>query len=48
MAGGRSIVRNFLAQTLDEIDLSALRDIARIFELVKLVGNGTYEQQFFF
>ncbi|RMC19570.1 hypothetical protein DUI87_03128 [Hirundo rustica rustica] len=33
---------------LDEINFLALRDLARIFELMELVGNGTYEQQFFF
>ncbi|KAI7792626.1 TRAF2 and NCK interacting kinase b isoform X5 [Triplophysa rosa] len=32
------------ARGLDEIDLSALRDPAGIFELVELVGNGTYGQ----
>ncbi|XP_074477308.1 TRAF2 and NCK interacting kinase b isoform X25 [Sebastes fasciatus] len=32
------------ARSLDEIDLSALRDPAGIFELVELVGNGTYGQ----
>ncbi|XP_052472328.1 TRAF2 and NCK-interacting protein kinase isoform X1 [Carassius gibelio] len=31
-------------RTLNEIDLSALRDPAGIFELVELVGNGTYGQ----
>ncbi|XP_030628973.1 TRAF2 and NCK interacting kinase a [Chanos chanos] len=32
------------ARSLDEIDLSALRDPAGIFDLVELVGNGTYGQ----
>ncbi|XP_071998914.1 TRAF2 and NCK-interacting protein kinase isoform X13 [Engystomops pustulosus] len=32
------------ARSLDEIDLTALRDPAGIFELVELVGNGTYGQ----
>ncbi|XP_059419659.1 TRAF2 and NCK-interacting protein kinase-like isoform X5 [Carassius carassius] len=32
------------ARSLHEIDLSALRDPAGIFELVELVGNGTYGQ----
>ncbi|KAK9533924.1 hypothetical protein VZT92_009012 [Zoarces viviparus] len=32
------------ARSLDEIDLSALRDPAGIFELVELVGTGTYGQ----
>uniref|UniRef100_A0A8C6RYU3 non-specific serine/threonine protein kinase n=1 Tax=Nannospalax galili TaxID=1026970 RepID=A0A8C6RYU3_NANGA len=32
------------ARSLDEIDLLALRDPAGIFELVELVGNGTYGQ----
>ncbi|XP_067334693.1 TRAF2 and NCK interacting kinase a isoform X10 [Channa argus] len=32
------------ARSLDEIDLSCLRDPAGIFELVELVGNGTYGQ----
>ncbi|XP_023650712.1 misshapen-like kinase 1 isoform X1 [Paramormyrops kingsleyae] len=31
-------------RSLDEIDLSALRDPAGIFELVEVVGNGTYGQ----
>ncbi|MXQ96806.1 hypothetical protein E5288_WYG020947 [Bos mutus] len=32
------------AHSLDDIDLSALRDPAGIFELVEVVGNGTYGQ----
>ncbi|XP_063075079.1 TRAF2 and NCK interacting kinase a isoform X2 [Engraulis encrasicolus] len=32
------------ARCLDDIDLTALRDPAGIFELVELVGNGTYGQ----
>ncbi|XP_053528582.1 misshapen-like kinase 1 isoform X1 [Artibeus jamaicensis] len=32
------------ARSLDDIDLSALRDPAGIFELVEVVGNGTYGQ----
>ncbi|XP_028831079.1 TRAF2 and NCK interacting kinase a isoform X2 [Denticeps clupeoides] len=32
------------ARSLNEIDLAALRDPAGIFELVELVGNGTYGQ----
>lgn len=30
------------------MDILARRDSAEYFELVKLVGNGTYEQQFYF
>uniref|UniRef100_A0A1I7X5S2 Protein kinase domain-containing protein n=1 Tax=Heterorhabditis bacteriophora TaxID=37862 RepID=A0A1I7X5S2_HETBA len=29
---------------LDDIDLNALRDPAGIFELIEVVGNGTYGQ----
>ncbi|XP_064357248.1 misshapen-like kinase 1 isoform X1 [Dromaius novaehollandiae] len=32
------------ARSLDDIDLSSLRDPAGIFELVEVVGNGTYGQ----
>uniref|UniRef100_UPI00358F1543 mitogen-activated protein kinase kinase kinase kinase 4-like isoform X4 n=2 Tax=Myxine glutinosa TaxID=7769 RepID=UPI00358F1543 len=32
------------ARSLDDIDLTALRDPAGIFELVEVVGNGTYGQ----
>ncbi|XP_072349579.1 misshapen-like kinase 1 isoform X2 [Scyliorhinus torazame] len=32
------------ARSLDDIDLAALRDPAGIFELVEVVGNGTYGQ----
>ncbi|KAJ8254754.1 hypothetical protein GJAV_G00197000 [Gymnothorax javanicus] len=35
---------NAPARRLDEIDLAALRDPAGIFELVEVVGNGTYGQ----
>uniref|UniRef100_A0A3Q2XFT9 Protein kinase domain-containing protein n=1 Tax=Hippocampus comes TaxID=109280 RepID=A0A3Q2XFT9_HIPCM len=31
-------------RSLDSIDLAALRDPAGIFELVEVVGNGTYGQ----
>ncbi|EFA04277.2 Misshapen-like kinase 1 [Tribolium castaneum] len=30
--------------SLDEIDLTALKDPAGIFELIEVVGNGTYGQ----
>jgi serine/threonine protein kinase len=30
--------------TLDEIDLASLKDPAGIFELIEVVGNGTYGQ----
>jgi hypothetical protein len=30
--------------SLDDIDLNALRDPAGIFELIEVVGNGTYGQ----
>ena len=30
--------------TLDDIDLSSLRDPAGIFDLIEVVGNGTYGQ----
>jgi serine/threonine protein kinase len=32
------------SSTLDEIDLAALKDPAGIFELLEVVGNGTYGQ----
>ncbi|XP_078474311.1 misshapen-like kinase 1 [Lampetra planeri] len=32
------------ARSLDDIDLAALREPAGIFELVEVVGNGTYGQ----
>ncbi|XP_032993318.1 nik-related protein kinase isoform X2 [Lacerta agilis] len=35
---------DYTARSLDSIDLSALRDPAGIFELVQVVGNGTYGQ----
>ncbi|XP_053473808.1 misshapen-like kinase 1 isoform X2 [Ictalurus furcatus] len=35
---------NAPTRSLDEIDLAALRDPAGIFELVEVVGNGTYGQ----
>lgn len=47
MGSGRSMVSNSPAQSLDEIGLSVLQDITRIFELVKL-DSGAYKQQFFF
>jgi TRAF2/NCK-interacting kinase len=31
---------------LDDIDLSALKDPAGIFDLIEVVGNGTYGQVF--
>ncbi|XP_026161477.1 TRAF2 and NCK interacting kinase b isoform X2 [Mastacembelus armatus] len=40
----RTMASDSPARSLDEIDLSALRDPAGIFELVELVGNGTYGQ----
>lgn len=30
--------------SLDDIDLNALKDPAGIFELIEVVGNGTYGQ----
>ncbi|KAM8847778.1 mitogen-activated protein kinase kinase kinase kinase 4 isoform 1-T1 [Synchiropus picturatus] len=36
--------REYTTQSLDSIDLAALRDPAGIFELVEVVGNGTYGQ----
>ncbi|KAF4805147.1 hypothetical protein TURU_002006 [Turdus rufiventris] len=41
------MVSDFPLWNLDGINLSALQNFATIFELVELVGNGTYEQQFF-
>ncbi|XP_055727819.1 misshapen-like kinase 1 isoform X6 [Salvelinus fontinalis] len=35
---------NATTRSLDDIDLAALRDPAGIFELVEVVGNGTYGQ----
>ncbi|XP_069468828.1 nik-related protein kinase isoform X3 [Ambystoma mexicanum] len=35
---------DYTTRSLDNIDLSALRDPAGIFELVEVVGNGTYGQ----
>ena len=32
------------AQALEDIDLAALKDPAGIFELIEVVGNGTYGQ----
>jgi serine/threonine protein kinase len=32
------------SQTLEDIDLSTLKDPAGIFELIEVVGNGTYGQ----
>ncbi|TRZ22547.1 hypothetical protein HGM15179_004531 [Zosterops borbonicus] len=40
--------RDSPTRSLDLINFSALRDLAPIFELVELVGNGTYKEQFFF
>ncbi|XP_044031984.1 TRAF2 and NCK interacting kinase b isoform X9 [Siniperca chuatsi] len=40
----RTMASDSPARSLDEIDLTALRDPAGIFELVELVGNGTYGQ----
>ncbi|KAJ8015218.1 hypothetical protein DPEC_G00023850 [Dallia pectoralis] len=37
-------IHKAMARSLDNIDLSALRDPAGIFELVEVVGNGTYGQ----
>lgn len=48
MASSRNMVRDSLAQNLDEIDLSELRDPVGIFELAELVTKSTYEQQFYF
>jgi serine/threonine protein kinase len=41
-SGGPSNNNNNVA--LDDIDLSALKDPAGIFELIEVVGNGTYGQ----
>ncbi|KAL0973973.1 hypothetical protein UPYG_G00213750 [Umbra pygmaea] len=38
------MARDSTTRSLDNIDLSALRDPAGIFELVEVVGNGTYGQ----
>ncbi|XP_054244421.1 nik-related protein kinase [Indicator indicator] len=38
------MARDCAARSLDGIDLAALRDPAGIFELVQIVGNGTYGQ----
>ncbi|XP_068812847.1 nik-related protein kinase isoform X2 [Struthio camelus] len=38
------MARDYAARSLDGIDLAALRDPAGIFELVQVVGNGTYGQ----
>ncbi|XP_065545926.1 nik-related protein kinase isoform X3 [Lathamus discolor] len=38
------MARDCAARSLDGIDLAALRDPAGIFELVQVVGNGTYGQ----
>uniref|UniRef100_A0A8C7H5I3 Si:zfos-2326c3.2 n=1 Tax=Oncorhynchus kisutch TaxID=8019 RepID=A0A8C7H5I3_ONCKI len=38
------MARDCTTRSLDNIDLSALRDPAGIFELVEVVGNGTYGQ----
>ncbi|XP_045064298.1 misshapen-like kinase 1 isoform X1 [Coregonus clupeaformis] len=40
------MARDCTTRSLDNIDLSALRDPAGIFELVEVVGNGTYGQVF--
>lgn len=45
MASSRNTVSNTPARNLDEINFSHL---ARIFELVELVCNGTYKHQLFF
>ena len=47
-AGGENTVSNSLMQNLREINPSALQGAARILELAEFVGNGAYEQQFFF
>ncbi|XP_044060760.1 misshapen-like kinase 1 isoform X3 [Siniperca chuatsi] len=38
------MLRENITRSLDSIDLAALRDPAGIFELVEVVGNGTYGQ----
>ncbi|XP_015206853.1 mitogen-activated protein kinase kinase kinase kinase 4 isoform X2 [Lepisosteus oculatus] len=38
------MAKDCTAKSLDKIDLSSLRDPAGIFELVEVVGNGTYGQ----
>ncbi|RMB95351.1 hypothetical protein DUI87_28338 [Hirundo rustica rustica] len=46
MASSRNIARDCPAWNLDEINFSVLWDLARIFELVEHVDNGTYKRQF--
>ena len=43
-SGGPSNNNNNNNVALDDIDLSALKDPAGIFELIEVVGNGTYGQ----
>lgn len=38
------MARMLTTKSLDYIDLASLRDPAGIFELVEVVGNGTYGQ----
>ena len=42
-AGPVSLLSNG-AQNLEDIDLASLKDPAGIFELIEVVGNGTYGQ----
>jgi len=44
MGGGPAAVGG--GGNLDDIDLNSLRDPAGIFELIEVVGNGTYGQVF--
>ncbi|RMC02500.1 hypothetical protein DUI87_20894 [Hirundo rustica rustica] len=44
MAGSGNMVSHSPVQKLDKINLLALQDAARIFELVELVGNGLHGQ----
>ena len=38
------MINNNNSNSLDEIDLASLKDPAGIFELIEVVGNGTYGQ----
>lgn len=38
------MAHNYFSKTLDDVDLNSLKDPAGIFELIEVVGNGTYGQ----
>ena len=42
--GASAVPSSIVNVALDDIDLSALKDPAGIFELIEVVGNGTYGQ----